>query len=102
MHTVATPLRTPRAVAPVLPRAVPLDRRRRIDREAGRALEMLGRAIEYLADEYAHAGGPPAADDPQVLAMQILMASNREIYFACPLVPTFAERVRAWLGLRKP
>jgi hypothetical protein len=86
---------------PALPRAVPLDRRRRIDRDAGRALELLGRAIEYLADEYAHAGGAPAANDPQVLAMQILMARNREIYFACPLVPTFRERVRTWLRLLK-
>lgn len=101
MQTFAAPLRVPRnrnVVDDALPREIPVDRRRRIDHAAGSALEILGHAIEYLADEYAHAGGSPAADDPQVLAMQILMARNREIYFSCPVVPTFAERVRGWFA----
>lgn len=71
---------------------IPQNRRRRIDPQSGRALEILGHAIEYLADEYAFSGGPLSVDHPVVEAMQILMAQNREIYFACPVVPTLAER----------
>ncbi len=33
-------------------------RRRRISPQAGHALEILGHAIEYLADEYVHQAGP--------------------------------------------
>jgi len=72
-------------------------RPRHVGREAGRALEILGHAIEYLADEYVHAGKPVSASDPEVEAIQLLMELNRRIYFECPEVPTFAERVRALL-----
>lgn len=73
-------------------------RRRRIDREAGRALEMLSHAIEYLADEYAHRGEASKSNDGEVLAIQLLMARNREIYFACPVAPTLWERWRRMFG----
>jgi hypothetical protein len=70
--------------------------RRRIPPESGFALEILGHAIEYLADEYAHEAGhlPPApassagtfpGSDPRVQAIQLLMAANRNVYYACPL-----------------
>lgn len=75
-------------------------RRRRISPQAGRALEILGHAIEYLSDEYVHAGGSLAAHDPQLEAVQMLMAANRQIYFACPEVPTLAERWHALLHPR--
>lgn len=68
------------------------NRGRRISPEAGRALEILGHAIEYLTDEFVHAGASFSANDPQVKAVQILMEVNRQIYFACPEVPTLAER----------
>jgi len=71
-------------------------RSRLITQQAGRALEILGHAIEYLADEYVVAAREVSADDPRVEAIQILMAVNREIYFACPERPTFRERVRAF------
>jgi hypothetical protein len=67
---------------------------RRISPQAGRALEILGHAIEYLSDEFAHAGGSLSAHDAQVEAVQLLMGINRQIYFACPEVPTLAERLR--------
>jgi hypothetical protein len=70
-------------------------RHRRISPAAGRALEILGHAIEYLSDEYVQAGGSLSAHDGQVEAVQLLMAANRQIYFACPEVPTLAERWRA-------
>jgi len=72
-------------------------RRRRISPEAGHALEILGHAIEYLTDEYVHEGGSFSAGDPRLEAVQLLMARNREVYFACPEVPTFGDRVRVWL-----
>lgn len=84
-----------------LPEEIPLGRRRRIDSQAGRALEMLGHAIEYLTDEYLHAGLLVSADDPVLCAVRILMARNREIYFDCPVVPTFSERLGALLGRQK-
>ncbi len=72
-------------------------RLRRITPQAGRALECLGHAIEYLTDEYIHQGGSGSASDGPVEAVQLLMALNRQIYFECPVVPTFAERWRALL-----
>lgn len=73
------------------------DRRRRISPEAGRALEILGHAIEYLTDEYVHQGNSFSANDAQLKAVQLLMALNRQIYFECPVVPSFAERCRSFL-----
>lgn len=75
-------------------------RSRRISYEAGRALEILGHAIEYLSDEFAYAGGSISAHDGQVEAVQLLMGINRQIYFDCPEVPTLAERCRMLLHLR--
>jgi hypothetical protein len=71
--------------------------RRRIAPEAGRALEVLGHAIEYLSDEFVHAGGSLSAHNAQVEAVQLLIAANRQIYFACPEVPSMGERWRAML-----
>lgn len=71
--------------------------RRRIDPQAGHALEILGHAIEYLSDEFAHAGGSLSAHNAQVEAVQLLMAANRQIYFACPEIPSMGERWRAML-----
>ena len=75
-------------------------RRRRISPEAGRALEILGHAIEYLADEYIHSARTFSANDPEVQAIQLLMALNRQIYFECPIVPTLTERLRTFLSGR--
>jgi hypothetical protein len=75
-------------------------RRRRISPQAGHALEILGHAIDYLTDEYVHNGGTFCAGDPQIQAVQLLMALNRQIYFECPEVPTLKERCRAFLHLR--
>lgn len=75
-------------------------RHRRISHEAGRALEILGHAIEYLSDEFVHAGETLSAHDAQVEAVQMLMGINRQIYFACPEVPTLSERCRMLLHLR--
>lgn len=75
--------------------------RRRVSPQAGRALEILGHAIEYLTDEYVHAGGNFCARDPQVQAIQMLMALNRQVYFECPEVPSLMERCLGLLHLRE-
>jgi hypothetical protein len=72
--------------------------RRRTTPEAGFALEILGHAIEYLADEFVHEAGLLSSihihsGDPRVEAIQLLMAANRQVYFACPVVPSLSQRV---------
>ncbi|MGB6694749.1 MAG: hypothetical protein WBE56_11230, partial [Terracidiphilus sp.] len=75
-------------------------KRRRVSTQAGRALEILGHAIEYLADEYVHYGRSFSDRDGQVEAVQLLMSINRQIYLECPEVPTIAERCRSFLHPR--
>jgi len=72
-------------------------RRRHISPEAGRALEILGHAIEYLTDEFMNSGGSFSARNSQVEAVQLLMGINRQIYFSCPEVPSLGERFRTLL-----
>jgi len=70
--------------------------RRRTTPEAGFALGVLGHAIEYLADEYVHERGILSSidsPDPRVEALRLLMAANREVYFACLVIPSLYERV---------
>jgi len=76
----------------------PVARRRRITPQAGRALEILGHAIEYLTDEYVHRAKVASVDDGELQAVQLLMGINRQIYFACPEAPTMADRWRALLS----
>ncbi len=74
--------------------------RRKITPTAGFALSILGHAIEYLADEYAHeAGGALALTgrDPRVEAMQLLMAANREVYYSCAIVPSLGQKLYRFL-----
>ena len=74
---------------------VQTDRPRRTTPEAGHALEKLGHAIDYLADELVEEGCTLSADNGRIQAIQILMALNRQVYFECPVVPTFGERLRS-------
>lgn len=73
---------------------------RRISPPDGRALEILGHAIEYLTNEFVHTGGRVSAEDARVEAVQLLMAINRQIYFSCPEVRTLGDRCRALLRWR--
>jgi hypothetical protein len=74
-------------------------RRRRITPRAGRALEILGHAIEYLADEFVYEGREISSRNGQLQAVQMLMALNRQVYFECPELPTLGERCRALFHL---
>jgi hypothetical protein len=75
--------------------------RRRISPESGRALEKLGHAIEYLTDEFVHDGGDLCVNDGQLQAVQLLMAINRQIYFACPQVPSLSRRIMSVFGIHE-
>ena len=73
-------------------------RPRKITPEAGRAIEMLGHAIEYLADEFAvecrnRTDSATVGKHPQVAAIELLMARNREIYYSCPVIPSWKARL---------
>jgi len=92
---------SPASVPDVSVPRVGVKRRRRIDQQSGRALEILGHAIEYLTDEFIHHGGAFLSNDAQVQAVQLLMALNRQVYFNCPEVPTFGARCRALLGFNQ-
>ena len=88
-------------------------RRRSVSPAAGRGLEMLGHAIEYLADEFSlecslelMARGPRIAPPligtsthPTVIAIEMLKARNREIYLSCPERPSLGDRLMSWLHL---
>jgi hypothetical protein len=79
--------------------SLPIRRHRHITPRAGRALEILAHSIEYLTDEFVHQGPEFSAKNEQLQAVQLLMALNRQVYFECPVVHTFAERCRAFFGL---
>ncbi|MGA3346767.1 MAG: hypothetical protein ABSC76_18075 [Terracidiphilus sp.] len=81
--------------------SVRTNRRRKITPQAGRALEILAHAIEYLTDEFVHSGLTFSAKNEQLKAVQLLMALNRQVYFECPEVPSFSERCRALLHLHE-
>ncbi len=90
----------PLAVVAVLSRPEEkTSRRRSISPRAGHALETLGHAIEYLTDEFVHEGGSLCHHDPRLEAIQLLMARNREIYLACPVVVSLQARLS---GLVQP
>jgi hypothetical protein len=81
-------------------------RRRKVTHEAGRAIEMLGHAIEYLADEFAlecrsREDQVAAGKHPRIMAIELMMTRNREIYFSCSMAPTLGERLRSLLHLQR-
>jgi hypothetical protein len=69
--------------------------RRRITPEAGRGLEKLGHALEYLTDEFVHDGCSVIEDCGRLQAIQILAGLNRQIYFACEVQPSIRARVQS-------
>jgi hypothetical protein len=93
--TTSFPIPAPAPVIATIPAT--RNRRRRISPQAGRALEKLGHAIEYLTDEFVNRGGSLSATDPDLKAVQLLMALNRQVYFECPVVPTLRERCDSFI-----
>jgi hypothetical protein len=79
------------------------NRRRQISPLDGRALELLGHAIEYLEDEVAFRAdnlAPLCAEDPQIRSIQILIAASQSVYYDCPIAPTIRERLCRFLFRR--
>ncbi len=74
---------------------MPANVRRKITPEAGRGIEKLGHAIEYLTDEFVHDGCAVAKDYGRLQAIQLMAALNRQLYFACGVEPAFRDRVRS-------
>jgi len=68
---------------------------RHVSSDAGRALQILGHAIDYLIDEGEADGTITDPTNGRTRAVCLLMARNRQIYLACPEVPTIAQR---WLS----
>jgi hypothetical protein len=84
--------------------AVPVraNRRRRISPQAGHALGILGRALEHLTDEFVHSGASFSSRNPQLEAVQLLMARNLQVYFECPEIPSLGSAgERCSIGVRR-
>src|SRR5277367_3862066 len=80
-------------------------RRRMVSPQEGRAIEILGRAIEYLADEFAvdcmdRSVPIVGVMYPRLQAIELLMTLNREIYLNCPEAPRAGERLWRWIRFR--
>ena len=73
----------------------PASVRRRITPEAGRGLEKLGHAVEYLTDEFVYDGCRFVEDRARLHAIELLASLNRQIYFSCGIEPTLRERVHS-------
>jgi hypothetical protein len=48
-----------------------------------------------------HDGGDLCVNDGQLQAVQLLMAINRQIYFACPQVPSLSRRIMSVFGIHE-
>jgi hypothetical protein len=76
---------------PILRRPTPLQ---------GRALEVLGHAVEYLVDSRLQPGSEASLHSDE-LAVQLLMRLNREVFAECAPVVPFGRRLhlllRRWL-----
>lgn len=94
IHTASSPLAIPDSDSKAQTAA---RTRRRLSPEAGRALEILGHAIDYLMDEFwRDQPEDPMDRQGRVQAIQLLMATNRGVYYSCPEIPTLADRVAAF------
>ncbi len=64
--------------------------------EQGRALEVLGHAVEYLVDSrlFVLDGAVLRSDDE---AVQILMRLSRAVFAECPEVVSLRRRLRMWI-----
>ena len=71
---------------------------RTINAANGRALEILGHAIEYLEDELYLERTWVCDKSASVQAIEILKAKSREIYFLCPVPLTMTQRIVALMN----
>jgi hypothetical protein len=88
-----TPI-APAAFAPTEPTAGCTGQRRRPTPAQGRALEILGHAIEYLIDTQLHTGDFGAGAKDAAEASQVLMRLSREVFAECRVVVPAGERLK--------
>ena len=103
MSTLSLPFLVPAAVLqnPVFPLHTAADDeaprtvRRRANMQQGKALEVLGHAIEYLVDSRMFLVG-----DPRMLveadAVRVLSRCSRELFTSCAPVVPVSVRLRHW------
>jgi hypothetical protein len=102
-RSTTQPTEGPFAQAPPGPTLAPRPAayvRRQLKRADARGLEILGHAIEYLADEYAFDGlskGPMGNADPRIEAIQILKGLNLSIYYSGAEVQPPWQRIWRWI-----
>ena len=100
-HILAHHITTPAAPRRIRPSGRVL--RRRPTRQQGRALEMLGHAVEYLLDSQLHLDSG-AVSQANVAANLILMRASREIFAECraatPIRRTFRQRILHLFAMR--
>lgn len=73
--------------------------RRRANRQQGRALEILGHAVEYLVDSRMFDSEEPTTP-ADAEALQILMLLSRQVFAECAEVIPLAHRLRIWINKR--
>jgi hypothetical protein len=73
--------------------------RRRSSVQQGRALEILGHAVEYLVDSRMFLIDQPTTR-ADAEATQILMLLSREVFFECAAVVPLARRLGLWIAER--
>lgn len=79
---------------PPLPPLQPRPARRRTTPQQGRALEVLGHAIEYLVDSRLVEGGSDAADNR---AIRMLMACSRSVFEESVVIVPVHLRLQEWV-----
>lgn len=82
---------------PDLPPLRPRITRRRNTPQQGRAIELLGHAIDYLVDSRLHEGGPQRTDNQ---AIRILMACSRAVFEEGAVIVPVHQRVSHWVQHR--
>ena len=79
--------------------------RRSITREHGRALEMIGHAVDYLNDSFLNEGDDDEiinAAGPYTDALQILISAHSELLWSLPVSETLTTRLLNFMFRRKP
>jgi hypothetical protein len=71
--------------------------RRRLTPEAGRAMEKLSHAIEYLSGEFVNGAANGNRNDDRLEAIENLMALNRQIYVESPEFVSLGRRLSTWI-----
>ncbi|GAA3764541.1 hypothetical protein [Terriglobus aquaticus] len=79
---------------PPLPPLQPRPARRRTTPQQGRALEVLGHAIEYLVDSRLVEGGPNVAENR---AIRMLMGCSRTVFEEAAEIVPVHQRLQDWV-----